>query len=116
MHYYQRDLALALDILDLDYGRAWADYPAFGRAEADWAITTEFSAPAPDRFVRDITTFVPNGAGAWRPSRERHENVLIDTSRIPALLAGSGVRASVGTSFGTAVLPAGLRAVTGRKD
>jgi len=107
---------LALDILDLDYGRARAGDPAFGRAEEDWAIITELSAPAPDRFVRDITTFVSDGAGGWRRSRERHENVLVDTSRIPALLAGSGVRAVVGTSFGAAELPAGLRAVTGRKD
>jgi SAM-dependent methyltransferase len=107
---------LALDILDLDYGRARAGDPAFGRAKEDWAIITEFSAPAPDRFVRDITTFVPDGTGGWRRSRERHENVLVDTSRIPALLAGSGVRAVVGTSFGAAELPAGLRAITGRKD
>ena len=107
---------LALDILDLDYGRARAGDPASGRAEEDWAIITDFSMPAPDRFVRNITTFVPDGAGGWRRSRERHENVLVDTSRIPALLAGSGVRAVVGTSFGAAELPAGLRAVTGRKD
>ena len=32
------------------------------------------------------------------------------------LLAGHGVRASVGTSFGAAELPAGLRSVTGRKN
>ena len=46
---------------------------------------------------------------------KRHENVLVDTSRIPALLAGHGVRATVGTSFGDAELPAGLRLVTGSK-
>jgi SAM-dependent methyltransferase len=107
---------LAVDILDLDYGRIRAGERPFARVEEDWAIITEFSAPAPDRFVRDITTFVSDGAGGWRRSQERHENVLVDTSRIPALLAGSGVRAVVGTSFGAAELPAGLRAVTGRKD
>ena len=32
------------------------------------------------------------------------------------LLARHGVRASVGTSFGAAELPGGLRSVTGRKD
>ena len=32
------------------------------------------------------------------------------------LLAGHGVRASVGTAFGDAELPAGLRSVTGSKD
>jgi hypothetical protein len=107
---------LAVDILDLDYGRIRAGERPFAKAEEDWAIITEFSAPAPDRFVRDATTFVPDGAGAWRRGHERHENVLVDTSRLPDLLAAHGVRASVGTSFGDAELPAGLRSVTGRKD
>jgi SAM-dependent methyltransferase len=111
---------LALDILDLDYGRMREGEPPVARVEPDWAIITAFSRPAPDRFVRDSTTFVPDGAGAWRRGGEHHENVLVDTSRIPALLAGHGVRATVGTSFGTsfgdAELPAGLRSVTGRKD
>ena len=39
----------------------------------------------------------------------------LDYGRIRAGLAGSGVRARVGTSFGAAELPAGLLAVTGRK-
>ena len=97
-------------------GRIRAGEPAIGRAEPDWAIITAFSAPALDRFVRDATTFVPDGAGAWRRSHEHHENVLVDTSGIPALLAASGVRATVGTSFGAAELPPGLRAVTGQKN
>ena len=107
---------LAFDILDLDFGQVRAGDPPFARVQDDWAIITEFSTPAPDRFVRDITTFVPDGAGAWRRGGEHHENVLVDTSRIPALLAGHGVRASVGTAFGDAELPAGLRSVTGSKD
>ena len=107
---------LAVDILDLDYGRIRAGEPPFARVQADWAIITEFSAPAPDRFVRDATTFVPDGAGAWRRGHERHENVLVDTSRLPELLAAHGVRAEVGTAFGAAELPGGLRSVTGRKD
>jgi len=107
---------LAVDILDLDYGSIRAGERPFARVEADWAIITEFSTPAPDRFVRDATTFVPDGAGAWRRGHERHENVLLDTSRLPGLLAAHGVRAEVGTAFGTAELPGGLRSVTGRKD
>ncbi len=107
---------LAIDILDLDYGVARAGERPFARAEPDWAIITEFSAPAPDRFVRDATTFVPDGTGAWRRGHERHENVLIDTSALPALLAAHGVRAEVGTGFGGAELPDGLRSVTGRKE
>jgi SAM-dependent methyltransferase len=110
------DGVLAIDILDLDFGQVRAGEPPFARVEADWAIITEFSTPAPDRFVRDITTFVPDGAGAWRRGEEHHENVLVDTSRLPALLAGHGVRASVGTAFGDAELPAGLRTVSGRKN
>ena len=107
---------LAIDILDLDYGQIRAGEPPFARVEDDWTIITTFDTPAPDRVVRDITTFVPDGTGAWRRGGERHENVLVDTSRIPALLTGHGVRATVGTSFGDAELPAGLRSVTGRKD
>jgi SAM-dependent methyltransferase len=104
---------LAIDILDLDFGRIRAGEPPTGRAEPDWAIIAEFATPALDRIVRDITTFVPDGAGGWRRGHERHENVLVDTSLIPAQLAGYGVRATVGTCFGAAELPPGLRAVTG---
>jgi SAM-dependent methyltransferase len=54
-----------------------------------------------------------DGAGAWRRDSERHENILVDTSGIPALLAGHGVEATVGSSFGAEALPPGLRVVTG---
>ena len=104
---------LAFDVCDLEFGRIRAGEPNFARVGPDWAVITEFSAPAPDRFVRDITTFVPDGAGAWRRSQEHHENVLVDTSLIPDLLATHGVTATVGMSFGAAELPPGLRAVTG---
>jgi hypothetical protein len=62
-----------------------------------------------------VTTFVADGAGGWRRDQERHENVLVDTSRIPALLREHGVDAVVGPGFGEAELPPGLVAVTGRK-
>jgi SAM-dependent methyltransferase len=57
-----------------------------------------------------------DGAGAWRRSGERHENVLVDTSLIPALLVRHGVRATVGTRFGDAELPPGMRAVSGVRN
>jgi SAM-dependent methyltransferase len=104
---------LAIDICDLEFGRIRAGEANRGLAGPDWAVITEFSAPAPDIFVRDVTTFVPDGAGAWRRGSERHENVLVDTSLIPTLLASHGVTATVGTSFGAAELPLGMRAVTG---
>ena len=106
---------LAIDVCDLEYGAARAPADSTGRAGADWAVITRYSVPAPDRFVRDITTFVPDGEGRWRRDDERHENERVDTSRIPALLAGHGVAATVGPAFGDAELPPGLRAVTGRK-
>ncbi|HJY94267.1 MAG TPA: class I SAM-dependent methyltransferase [Streptosporangiaceae bacterium] len=104
---------LAIDICDLEFGRVRAGEANRGLAGPDWAVITEFSAPAPDVFVRDVTTFVPDGAGAWRRGSEHHENVLVDTSLIPALLASHGVRATVRTSFGAEELPPGMRAVTG---
>jgi hypothetical protein len=73
----------------LRVGRARAGEPPIARVEEGWAIITTFAAPAPDRVVRDITTFVPDGTFSWRRGHERHENVLVDTSRIPALLAGA---------------------------
>jgi SAM-dependent methyltransferase len=104
---------LAIDICDLEWGTARAGAANLGRAAPDWAIITEFSQPAPDRFVRDITTFVPDGRGAWRRDSEHHENVLIDTSLTPGLLQSHGVSASVRTSFGTEELPPGLKTVIG---
>jgi hypothetical protein len=80
------------------------------------AVIAELSTPAPDKFVRDITTFVPDGHGAWRRDSEHHENVLVDTSGIPALLREHGVEATVGSRFGAAELPPGLKAVIGTKN
>jgi SAM-dependent methyltransferase len=104
---------LAIDICDLEWGRVRAGAENYGRIGPDWAVITEYSTPAPEVFVRDITTFVPDGAGGWRRGHERHENVLIDTTLIPVLLGRYGVLATVGSSFGTEDLPPGLRTVTG---
>jgi SAM-dependent methyltransferase len=109
----RRGGVLAFDVCDLELGRIRAGELPVGRAGADWAVIAEFAAPVTDRVVREITTFAPDGAGAWRRGRERHEYVLIDASLIPARLASSGVTATVASAFGTAELPPGLRAVTG---
>ena len=77
-------------------------------------IITRFTVPAPDQFVREITTFVLDN-NAWRRDDERHENVLIDTSVVPVLLAEHGVQATVAPSFGGERFPAGLVAVVGRR-
>jgi SAM-dependent methyltransferase len=106
---------LAFDVCDLEWGRVRQDQPPLGRADEDWAIVTQFTTPAPDRFVRDITTFLPNDDGSWRRSQEHHETVLIDTGRLPALFDAHGVDAAVGSSFGTEQLPDGLKVITGQR-
>jgi hypothetical protein len=106
---------LAIDLCDLEWGAARQGMPGIGRAGDDWAIVTRFSIPTPDRFVRDMTTFLPDGAGAWRRDDEHHENVLIDTATVPQLLDRHGVDATVGRSFGAEELPVGLHTIVGRR-
>jgi hypothetical protein len=81
----------------------------------DWAIITFFAVPSRDRFVRDITAFVRAEDGSWRRDDEHHDNVLVDASRLPAMLRGHGVDARVCSSFGSETLPEGLLAVIGTK-
>jgi SAM-dependent methyltransferase len=115
---------LAIDVCDLAFGEIAPG--SSGRTGPDWAVISQYSRPAPDKLVRDITTFVLDGSGSgsggsggqgglggWRRDSEHHENVLVDTVRLPALLAEHGVTATVGSSFGAAELPSGLMALTG---
>lgn len=105
---------LAIDLCDLRYGKARDLSPGIWRGR-DWAMMTEFSLPAQDRFARDITVFTRAGGDCWHRDDEHHENVLIDTATVPSLLAAEGVRASVGSSFGTEQLPDGLAVITGTR-
>jgi SAM-dependent methyltransferase len=105
----------AIDICDLSYGQARHDAPPGVRVHDDWAIITRYSLPAPDRFVRQITTFVRGIDGSWRRDDETHHNVLIDTARIPALLAAEGVQVEVASAFGAERLPTGLRVLIGQR-
>jgi SAM-dependent methyltransferase len=107
---------LAVDICDLEWGSARTAMVSAGRAGDDWAIVTRYSSPRPERYVREMTTFVRNEDGTWRRDDERHDNVLIDTDRLPAVLAGEGMKADIRMSFGTEDFPIGLRALIGTKD
>jgi len=108
---------LASDLCDLTYAESAAAFPVAGRVEEDWAILTERSSPAPDRFVRQMAVFTRNEDGSWRRDDERHENVLVDTALVPSFLGDYGVRASVESSFGGGVeLPRGLLAIIGSKE
>ncbi len=106
---------LAIDLCDLEWARTRAGERPIGWVGDDWALVTEFSIPAPDRFVRQMATFVRQEDGSWRRGDERHENVLVDTARVPELLAQAGIEATVQPSFGGEELPAGLVAIVGRR-
>jgi hypothetical protein len=105
----------AVDICDVQYGEARRDVPNAGRVGDDWAVITQFAVPAPNRFARQITTFVSNDDGSWRRDDERHDNTLIDTARVPALLAAEDVEVRVASAFGSERLPIGLRVLIGRR-
>ncbi len=106
---------LVFDICDLTFPAARREAPPYARVEDDWAIFTTYDVPSPDRFVRPITTFVRQDDGSWHRDDERHQNVLVDTSTLPPLLAAAGTRAEVAASFGDESRPEGIVAVVGRR-
>jgi SAM-dependent methyltransferase len=106
---------LAIDLCDLDWGEARRDEPPLVRINDDWVLATRFSLPSPDRYVREMTIFIRNEDDSWHRDDERHDNVLIDTSRVPALLAAHGVEARIAPSFGTEELSPGLVVVIGHR-
>jgi SAM-dependent methyltransferase len=104
---------LALDLCDLRWGQARRGAPDQVRSGDGWLLVSRFSVPAPDRFVRDMTTFVRREDGLWRRDDEHHENVLLDTATLPALLQAHGLTAQVRPSFGTETLSDGLVVLVG---
>ena len=106
---------LAIDLCDLRWGALRRDQPPGAWLADDWAIITAFSTPTTATYVRDITTFRRTPDGSWRRRDERHHNVLVDTSRVPDLLAEHGVRATMRGALGDYELPAGLVAVVGER-
>jgi SAM-dependent methyltransferase len=105
----------AIDLCDLRYGAARRDDTSQGRVGEGWAIVTRFSLPRANLFVRELTTFLREADGAWRRDDERHENVLLDTERLPELLAPHGLAVRVAESFGREELPEGLVAIVGTR-
>jgi len=106
---------LATDLCDLEWAAARVGVPASGRVGDDWAIVMVPEIPAPNRYIRQMAFFVKNDDGTWRRDDERHDNVLVDTTLVPALLAEHGVEATVGAAFGTEQNPIGLRTIVGRR-
>jgi SAM-dependent methyltransferase len=109
------DGIMAIDLCDVEWGVLRTNQPPKVWRTDDWALMTEFSVPEPNRYVRRMTTFVRQRDDTWRRDDERHDNILIDTSRVPELLAPHGVEVTVSDSFGEARLDGGLAALVGRK-
>lgn len=107
---------LALDICDLKWGETRRNAPISASVSDEWVLVSRFSVPVPNRFVREMTTFLRGEDGSWRRDDERHENVLVDTSRLPELLREYGVDATLGSSFGGEDLPAGLVTIIGHRS
>jgi SAM-dependent methyltransferase len=104
---------LALDICDLKWGQTRRNAPISASVNEEWVLVSRFSVPVPNRFVREMTTFVRGDDGAWRRDDERHDNVLIDSSYVPELLREYGVDATLSASFGDEQQPAGLVTIIG---
>jgi SAM-dependent methyltransferase len=107
---------LAIDLCDLEWAETRRDAPSRGWIGEDWAVVTEFSVPSPDRFIRQMATFIRNDDGSWHRDDERHDNVMLDTGRIRELLREHGIEAAVKSSFGSETLPIGLKAIIGRRS
>ena len=107
---------MAIDLCDLEWGALRTNQPPKVWRTDDWVLMTEFSVPEPNRYVRLMTTFVRQPDNTWRRDDECHDNVLIDTSRVPDLLARHGVEVTVSDSFGEGKLDGGLATIVGHKN
>lgn len=107
---------LAFDICDYEWGEARRDQGPQVWSGDDWLLVTRTSVPDRGTYRRDMTTFVRETPELWRRDDEVHDNVLIATAQLPALLATAGVAAEVRSSFGSEALPRGLVAVVGRRE
>jgi len=105
----------AIDIEDLRWAEVRKHAPPSGRVGEDWAIVLDYENPTPDRFARKMACFLRNDDGTWRRDDETHWNTLIDTSKVPALLAEHGVEAECRPAFGDERFPDGLVAIVGTK-
>jgi SAM-dependent methyltransferase len=106
---------LAIDICDLAWGRARRGTRSVGWVGEDWGLVTRFPFEGEDRYIREMTTFTRDPDGSYRRDDERHDNVLIDTSRVPTLLADHRVDAEVRPTFGDEPATEGLVAIVGTK-
>jgi SAM-dependent methyltransferase len=77
------------------------------RVEDEWAMMVTVSRTAPDRLVRQITTFVES-EGRWERDDEIHENLLTDPGRLPGLFDPDAYRVTISKDLGGSPLPEGM--------
>lgn len=92
---------LAVDLLDLEYGEARSEPDTHAEVQDDWAIFLEKHLQAPDRYVRNTSTFVLIRDGTWLRDDETHTNTLIDVRTLATSIDGDGLTADVADSFGS---------------
>lgn len=100
---------IAVDMLDLEYGRVRHAPGSTGAAGDDWAVISRSRYEPPDRFVREITGFVLDEEGNWQRDDEVHENVLVDVAALAADFDPELYETWVRRSFGRERLPEGMR-------
>jgi len=105
----------AIDVVDIEYGRARSKADTIGRIGSDWGCIIEYATPEPKRFTRRITTFIANQDGSYHRDDEWHSHILLDASSVPALLAADGVEVEVLPAFGIERLLPGLCVLVGRR-
>ncbi|MGH8946062.1 MAG: class I SAM-dependent methyltransferase [Acidimicrobiia bacterium] len=100
---------LAMDVLDLEYGRINHAPNSVGSAGDDWAVISRSRFEPPDRLVREITGFVLDNDTGWQRDDEVHENVLVDTAALAGDFDPDLYDNWVRRSFGRERLPQGMR-------
>lgn len=108
---------LAMDMFDLRLVDNFPMRRTEGKVTDDWAIISFLDVPRPNRLRNAHSVFVRNGDETWRREDEVHTQVLIDTTKVPELLAEHGVEAEVGDSFADVRMtpPWGLVTLTGHR-
>jgi SAM-dependent methyltransferase len=106
---------LALDPVDVRWGREAGHLAPLARVRPQWALYSTSALPEPHRLIREMVTFVREDDGRWRREDERHEITLLDTERLASVLTGNGVEATVRPAFGAERMRPGMMALVGHR-
>ncbi len=105
---------LAVDHMTPDYCERRDIDDVVARVEEEWTIIVRFARPSPEKFVREITTFVREGSG-FRRADETHLNFAVAAEDASAVLSRAGLSVEKRSSFGGEALPPGLVVLVARR-